>query len=180
MKVPSTCRRVAASMIAATLAKALQGGGPYPLDGYGRYFAPCIGTAQSNGYAGAKEENKQPNIRRTAGELCTSSLAPNAHRQKACAGLSLRAPTNTRSWDKRGRVERSPGADMVVLNPVLEQMWQGEPSPGANGWGEPRFSCLGLVPDTHRLRDILRIRGRRGRHGATDHSCTCDGEGPWP
>ena len=51
--------------MAATLAKALQGGGPYPLAGYGRYFAPCIGTAQSNGYAGAKEENKQPNILRT-------------------------------------------------------------------------------------------------------------------
>ena len=48
-------------MIAATLAKALQGGGPYPLDGYGRFLAPCIGTAQSNGHARAKEENKQPN-----------------------------------------------------------------------------------------------------------------------
>ena len=56
-------------MIAATLAKALRGGGPYPLDGYGRCFAPCIGTAQRNGYARAKEENKQPNEHRTAGEL---------------------------------------------------------------------------------------------------------------
>ena len=107
-----------------------------------------------------------------------SNLAPNVHSRKVYAGLLLRAPTNTRTWDKRGRVERSPGADMVALNPVPEQMWQGEPSPGANGSGEPRFSCLGLVPDTHRLRDSLRIRGRRGRHGATDHSCTCDGEGP--
>ena len=149
------------------------------MSGYGRFLAPCIGTAQRNGYAREKEENKQTNEHRTADEsFCTSNLAPNAHRQKACAGLSLRAPPNTRSWDKCGRVERSPGADMVVLNPVLEQMWQWEPSPGANGWDEPRFSCLGLVPDTHRLRDILRIRGRRGRHGATDHSCTCDGEGP--
>ena len=73
-------------MIAATLAKALQGGGPYPLDGYGRFLAPCIGTAQSDGHARAKEENKQPNEHRTAGELCPSSLAPNAHRRKAYAG----------------------------------------------------------------------------------------------
>ena len=76
-------------MIAATLAKALRGGGPYPLSGYGRYFAPCIGTAQRNGYAREKEENKQTNEHRTADEsFCTSNLAPNAHRRKAYAGLS--------------------------------------------------------------------------------------------